>query len=130
MSDTRQDQDERVPYNMKAATAKDFFSNVMAKPNDQLITPTNSEKILGMSTLGVSISRINYASGGLNPPHTRPRAGLIFILYGTLDVGFVAMTFFGATCELPDSALTKAFQILDKEIDKIKAELTPKKDQL
>jgi len=62
---TRQDEGEWVPYKTKAATAKDFFSNVMAKPNDQLITPTNSEKILGMSTLAVSISRINYASGGL-----------------------------------------------------------------
>ena len=60
---TRQDEGERVPYKTKAATAKDFFSNVMTKPNDQLITPTNSEKILGMSTLGVSISRINYVSG-------------------------------------------------------------------
>jgi len=59
-----------------------------------------------MSTLGVSISRINYASGGLNPPRTRPRAGLIFILYGTLDVGFVAMTFFGVTCELLDGVLS------------------------
>ena len=102
----RQDEGERVPYKMKAATAKDFFSNVMTKPNDQLVTPTNSEKILGMSTLGVLISRINYASGGPNPPRTRPRAGLIFILYGTLDVGFVAMTFFGVTCELPDGVLT------------------------
>ena len=70
------------------------------------ITLTNSEKILRMSTLGVSISRINYASGGLNPPRTRPRAGLIFILYGTLDVGFVAMTFFGVTCELLDGVLS------------------------
>ena len=70
------------------------------------ITLTNSEKILRMSTLGVSISRINYASGGLNPPRTRPRAGLIFILYGTLDVGFVAMTFFGVTGELLDGVLS------------------------
>ncbi|XP_066310537.1 rhicadhesin receptor-like [Miscanthus floridulus] len=130
MSDTRQGQGERVPYKMKAATVKDFFSNVMAKSNDQLVTPTNSEKILGMSMLGVSISRINYASRGLNPPRARPRVGLIFILYGTLDVGFVAMTFFGATGGLPDSVLTKAFQIPDKEIDKIKAKLAPKKDQL
>jgi len=68
---TRQDEGEWVPYKTKAATAKDFFSNFMAKPNDQLVTSTNSEKILRMSTLGVSISRINYTSGGLNPPRTR-----------------------------------------------------------
>ncbi|XP_066344062.1 germin-like protein 5-1 [Miscanthus floridulus] len=112
----RQDEGERVPYKTKAATATDF-SNVMAKPNDQLVMPTNSEKIHGMSTLGVSISRINYALGGLNPPRTRPLAGLIFILYGTLDVGFVAMMFFRVTCELPDGVLTKAFQIPNKEIE-------------
>ena len=103
---TRQDEGEQIPYKTKATTAKDFFSNVMAKPNDQLVTPTNSEKIHGMSMLGVSISRINYASGGLNPLRTRPRAGLIFIPYGMLDVSFVAMMFFGVTCELPDGVLT------------------------
>lgn len=60
--------------------------------------------------LGVSTSRINYASGGLNPPRTHPRAAeLIFVLYDTLDAGFVAMMFFGATYELPDGVLTKAF---------------------
>ena len=67
---------------------------------------TNAEKILEINTLGISSSCINYASGGLNPPRTRPRAGLIFILYGTLDVGFVAMTFFGVTCELLDGVLS------------------------
>jgi len=42
----------------------------------------------------VSLSRIDYAPGGLNPPHTHPRATeLVFVLYGTLDVG--PMDFFG-----------------------------------
>ena len=59
-----------------------------------------------MSTLGVLISRINYALGGPNPPRARPLAALIFILYGTLDVGFVAMMFFKVTCEPPDGVLT------------------------
>ncbi|KAL9261544.1 Germin-like protein, partial [Drosera capensis] len=35
-------------------------------------------------------ARIDYAPGGLNPPHTHPRATEIaFVLYGELDVGFI-----------------------------------------
>ena len=67
---------------------------------------TNTEKILEMNTLGVSSSCMNYASGGL-PLHTHLRAAkLIFMFYGMLNVGFVAMTFFGATHELPDGMFT------------------------
>ncbi|KAL9660489.1 hypothetical protein QQ045_025304 [Rhodiola kirilowii] len=37
-----------------------------------------------------SLSRIDYAAGGLNPPHTHPRATeIVFVLEGTLDVGFI-----------------------------------------
>jgi len=36
-------------------------------------------------------------------------AELIFVLYVTLNVGFIATTFFEATCMLPDDMLTKAF---------------------
>lgn len=36
------------------------------------------------------MSRIDYAPGGLNPPHTHPRATeMVFVLYGQLDVGFI-----------------------------------------
>jgi quercetin dioxygenase-like cupin family protein len=78
------------------ATADDFFSSVIAKPGNitspagSVVTGANVEKIPGLNTLGVSLARIDYAPGGLNPPHTHPRATeLIFVLYGTLDVGFV-----------------------------------------
>jgi len=36
-------------------------------------------------------------------------AELIFVLYVTLNVGFIATAFFEATCMLPDGMLTKAF---------------------
>ncbi|MED6168541.1 hypothetical protein PIB30_012537 [Stylosanthes scabra] len=50
----------------------------------------NVEKIPGLNTLGVSLSRIDYAPGGLNPPHTHPRATeIVFVLEGQLDVGFI-----------------------------------------
>ena len=40
------------------------------------------------------------------------------MFYGMLNVSFVAMTFFRATCELPDGIFTSALQIPNKEIDK------------
>ncbi|KAL2345566.1 hypothetical protein Fmac_006851 [Flemingia macrophylla] len=76
--------------------ATDFFSDILAKPGatnntyGSLVTGANVEKVPGLNTLGVSLSRIDYAPGGQNPPHTHPRATeLVFVLEGTLDVGFI-----------------------------------------
>lgn len=76
--------------------ATDFFFNGLAKPgltnNSQgsRVTPANVQQIPGLNTLGVSLARIDYAPGGLNPPHTHPRATeIVFVLYGELDVGFI-----------------------------------------
>lgn len=55
-----------------------------------MATGANVEKIPGLNTLGVSLARIDYAPGGLNPPHTHPRGTeIIFVLDGELDVGFI-----------------------------------------
>ncbi|EXB57568.1 hypothetical protein L484_022675 [Morus notabilis] len=77
-------------------SADDFFSTILAKPGatnntfGSLVTGANVQKIPGLNTLGVSLSRIDYAPGGLNPPHTHPRATeIVFVLYGELDVGFI-----------------------------------------
>lgn len=77
-------------------TADDFFFAGIAKPGTinntvgSLVTGANVEKIPGLNTLGVSLSRIDFKPGGLNPPHTHPRATeIIFVLEGELDVGFV-----------------------------------------
>ncbi|KAE9446754.1 hypothetical protein C3L33_21355, partial [Rhododendron williamsianum] len=74
----------------------DFFSSRLAMPmptNNMLgstVTPANVMQIPGLNTLGVSMARIDFAPGGLNPPHTHPRATeIIFVLYGELDVGFI-----------------------------------------
>ena len=58
------------------------------KPNVTHNTISSAEKIVEINTLGISSSCINYASGGLNPPHS---AELIFVLHGTIDVGFITM---------------------------------------
>jgi quercetin dioxygenase-like cupin family protein len=76
--------------------ASDFSSNILAKPGStnntfgSVVTGANVQKVPGLNTLGVSLSRIDYAPGGLNPPHTHPRATeVVFVLEGQLDVGFI-----------------------------------------
>ncbi|KAL6864966.1 hypothetical protein ACP4OV_016117 [Aristida adscensionis] len=79
-----------------AVTADDFYFRGLAgagntsNANGAVVTGANVEKVPGLNTLGVSMSRIDYAPGGLNPPHTHPRATeMVFVLEGALDVGFV-----------------------------------------
>ncbi|KAJ3685914.1 hypothetical protein LUZ61_015078 [Rhynchospora tenuis] len=77
-------------------TADDFYFKGLANPGatnntmGSVVTAANVEKVPGLNTLGVSLSRIDYAPGGLNPPHTHPRATeMIFVLEGELEVGFI-----------------------------------------
>ncbi|EES02802.1 germin-like protein 1-1 [Sorghum bicolor] len=77
-------------------SADDFFFSGLRNPGNtsnaagSLVTAANVEKFPGVNTLGVSIARIDYAPGGQNPPHTHPRATeIIFVLEGTLEVGFI-----------------------------------------
>ncbi|PWZ33756.1 Germin-like protein 1-3 [Zea mays] len=80
-------------------TADDFFSNALASPGStgnalgSAVTPADVRTLPGLNTLGVSVSRIDYAPWGVNPPHVHPRATeVIFVLQGSLDVGFVDAT--------------------------------------
>lgn len=82
--------------NVANITPEDFFFSGLSKPGStnttmgSIVTGANVEKIPGLNTLGVSMGRIDFAPGGLNPPHTHPRATeMIFVLYGELDVGFI-----------------------------------------
>ncbi|KAK3159832.1 hypothetical protein QOZ80_1BG0051600 [Eleusine coracana subsp. coracana] len=77
-------------------TADDFVSAKLKNPgntnnpNGAVVTAANVETFPGVNTLGVSMARIDYAPGGQNPPHTHPRATeIIFVLEGTLEVGFI-----------------------------------------
>ena len=77
-------------------TANDFFSDVLSLPGNtgnplgSAVTAANVEKLPGLNTLGMSMSRVDYAPWGVNPPHTHPRATeIIYVLEGSLDVGFV-----------------------------------------
>ncbi|XP_003618164.2 putative germin-like protein 2-1 isoform X2 [Medicago truncatula] len=80
--------------NPKLATPNDFFFSVKegntSNPLGSKVTPVTVNDILGLNTLGISLARIDFASRGLNPPHTHPRATeILIVLEGTLYVGFV-----------------------------------------
>lgn len=95
----------------------DFFFAGLAKPGlpnntvGSLVTAGNVEKIPGLNTLGLSMFRIDYAPGGVNPPHTHPRASeVLFVLEGELEVGFI----------------TTANVLISKVIKKGEVSVTPK----
>ncbi|XP_052188225.1 germin-like protein subfamily 1 member 11 [Diospyros lotus] len=81
----------------KVAKPEDFsFSGLLtprntSNPLGSTITLVNVDKLPGINTLGISMSRIDYApNGGVNPPHEHPRASeILLVLEGTLYVGFV-----------------------------------------
>ncbi|KAD6795667.1 hypothetical protein R6Q59_020441 [Mikania micrantha] len=82
--------------NITDISANNFFFAGLVKPgltNNALgvnVTQANVNQIPGLNTLGVSMARIDYAPGGLNPPHVHPRATeIVFVLTGELNVGFV-----------------------------------------
>uniref|UniRef100_A0A0D3EYR1 Germin-like protein n=1 Tax=Oryza barthii TaxID=65489 RepID=A0A0D3EYR1_9ORYZ len=77
-------------------TANDFFFDGLMKAGNtgnsvgSVVTAASVESLPGLNTMGVSMARIDYAPWGLNPPHTHPRATeIIFVVEGSLDVGFV-----------------------------------------
>ncbi|NP_001238085.1 germin-like protein precursor [Glycine max] len=74
---------------------EDFFRHVEPGSTvNQLglgLSPVNVAQLPGLNTLGVSMSRIDYAPKGLNPPHTHPRGTeMLMVMEGTLFVGFVS----------------------------------------
>lgn len=77
-------------------TVADFVSRALTKPGDTKnvnhakVTPASVTEFAGLNTLGISAARIDFAKGGINPPHTHPRATeLLFLAKGELYVGFV-----------------------------------------
>uniref|UniRef100_A0A0E0D572 Cupin type-1 domain-containing protein n=1 Tax=Oryza meridionalis TaxID=40149 RepID=A0A0E0D572_9ORYZ len=82
----------------KDVNVDDFFLAAnLDKPMDTTkskagsnVTLINVIKLAGLNTLGISMTRIDYAPKGQNPPHTHPRATeILTVLEGTLYVGFV-----------------------------------------
>ncbi|XVF30947.1 hypothetical protein REPUB_Repub16aG0103000 [Reevesia pubescens] len=80
----------------KLAVAEDFYFsglNIPADTSNRLgtnATSVNVDQLPGLNTLGISLSRVDYAPNGVNPPHTHPRGTeLLIVVEGTLYAGFV-----------------------------------------
>lgn len=82
---------------VSAVTSDDFFFDGLMKEGstDNIIgsnvTSGNVLSFPGVNTLGISMNRVDIAPGGINPPHSHPRAtesGVV--IYGKVLVGFVS----------------------------------------
>ncbi|WCJ37279.1 RmlC-like cupins superfamily protein [Euphorbia peplus] len=80
----------------KMAEASDFFFSGLHIAGNTTgavgskVTPVNVAQIPGLNTLGISLARIDYGPGGINPPHSHPRASeILTVIEGSLEVGFV-----------------------------------------
>ncbi|KAL5977259.1 hypothetical protein ACLOJK_021603 [Asimina triloba] len=80
----------------KMVTADDFCFTGLNKPAStanklgSAVTLVTVNELAGLNTLGIALARIDFAPGGLNPPHAHPRASeILTVLDGTLLVGFV-----------------------------------------
>jgi quercetin dioxygenase-like cupin family protein len=64
---------------------------VLAKfPQNFTVTKATMNEFPALNGQSVSYAVLQYPAGSLNPPHTHPRAAeLLFLVYGSLDVGFV-----------------------------------------
>ncbi|TXG65872.1 hypothetical protein EZV62_007147 [Acer yangbiense] len=78
------------------ATPDDFtFSGLNIPTDTNNFLGQNSilvtvDQFPGLNTLGVAIARVDYAPGGVNPPHTHPRGTeLLLVVEGTIFAGFV-----------------------------------------
>ncbi|KAG0625073.1 hypothetical protein M758_2G025900 [Ceratodon purpureus] len=60
-------------------------------PTANAVTPVFAAQLPGLNTLGISMARLDFAQGGVNVPHTHPRATeILTVLQGELYVGFVS----------------------------------------
>ncbi|XP_024526361.1 putative germin-like protein 3-2 [Selaginella moellendorffii] len=77
-------------------TVEDFiFSGLKQSANTS--NPVGADAVFGsvfqypgLNSLGLSIARLDFAKGGLIPPHTHPRASeMIYVVEGSMYAGFV-----------------------------------------
>ncbi|PPR96571.1 hypothetical protein GOBAR_AA24095 [Gossypium barbadense] len=77
-------------------TSDDFFFDGFTQEGNttnafsSFLTPGNVLSFPGLNTLGISMNRVDFAPGGINPPHSHPRASEVgVVIEGKLLVGFV-----------------------------------------
>ncbi|CAO2044666.1 unnamed protein product [Urochloa humidicola] len=70
------------------------------------VTLVDAHAVPGLNTLGVAMARLDLAPGGLNPPHTHPRAAeVLTVIEGEMRAGFIASdgTLFAAVLSAGDA---------------------------
>ncbi|CAN6886318.1 unnamed protein product [Brassica oleracea] len=79
-----------------SVSASDFFFSGLggplntSNPNGVAISPANVLTFPGLNTLGVSMNNVEFAPGGVNPPHSHPRASEAgVVIEGSVFVGFL-----------------------------------------
>ncbi|KAJ7945941.1 Germin [Quillaja saponaria] len=77
-------------------TSDDFFFDGLIKEGNTTntfgvnVTVGNVLAFPGLNTLGISMNRVDFAPGGVNPPHSHPRATETgVVIEGKILVGFV-----------------------------------------
>ncbi|EPS69455.1 hypothetical protein M569_05310, partial [Genlisea aurea] len=77
-------------------TADDFFYSGLHVPRNvtnfsgSAVTTVFVDELSGLNTLGVALARIDFAPGGVNPPHEHPRASeALYVAEGELYAGFI-----------------------------------------
>ncbi|XP_004504494.1 germin-like protein subfamily 1 member 1 [Cicer arietinum] len=80
----------------KQATSSHFVTSSLSKPANTTnmfgfsVTPTNTNNLPGLNTLGLVLVRIDIERNGIVPPHSHPRASEVTTcLKGLLLVGFI-----------------------------------------
>lgn len=80
----------------KTVTADDFVYTGLDQPGEIIsssgsrITTVFDYDLKGLNYQGISMVRIDYTGGGLNPPHSHPRSSELFIVIeGKLYAGFI-----------------------------------------
>ncbi|KAK9116967.1 hypothetical protein Sjap_015914 [Stephania japonica] len=81
---------------MPEVKPSEFFYDGLTKegntsnPFGATVTAANVLAFPALNTLGISMNRVDFAPGGLNPPHSHPRASEAgLVIMGELLVGFV-----------------------------------------
>ncbi|CAF2084174.1 unnamed protein product [Brassica rapa] len=79
-----------------SVSASDFFFSGLgsplntSNPNGVAISPANVLTFPGLNTLGLSMNNVEFAPGGVNPPHSHPRASEAgVVIEGSVFVGFL-----------------------------------------
>ncbi|KAI6676643.1 hypothetical protein NL676_037439 [Syzygium grande] len=88
-----------VPQNVTTVDGNFFtFTGMRAvvpidPPTAFKVTKASLAEFLALNGQSVSMAVLEYSAGSVNPPHMHPRASeLLFLLYGSLEVGFVDTT--------------------------------------